>query len=274
MQLRHQVGHVDRVVIGRPKVMRRTERLPQVLLCQFVIAVVVEPDAVEVLRIFDVAHGAEGHVDLPVAVILLSALLHLGREHADDRKQHAIQPDRLTHGPRAGKELGLGLRTDHANMRALLILGSVKETPIVRIEFPDVLKHRPDAIHRPRVGVEIVLHRHVFLNLRRDVFDPWNGVLQAVHIVFSEAHLHSGFVAAGLLAGPAGKDADDVGAPLGEDRLNGPAEPCAIGQQQHHRRNPPRHPDHGDGRAAAVVDHRLPSLAQMSLNMFTPASSF
>ena len=100
-----------------------------------------------------------------------------------------------------------------------------------------------------------------FCTCRRDVVDARNAFGDAVDIVLGEAHLHAGFVAAGLLAGAAGKEADDVGAPLGEDGLDGVAEAGAVGQQQHHRGNAPRHADHGDGRAPPVVEHRFPGLA-------------
>ena len=84
----------------------------------------------------------------------------------------------------------------------------------------------------------------------------------AIHVVQSEADLDAGFVAAGLLAGAAGKDADGVGAPLGKDRLDGVAEAVAVGEQQHDRGDAPGHADHGDGGAAAVEEHRLPGLGE------------
>jgi hypothetical protein len=51
--------------------------LAQALLGQFVVAAIVEPDAVKILGVFQVAHGVEGDVDLAVAVVVV-ALLHLG----------------------------------------------------------------------------------------------------------------------------------------------------------------------------------------------------
>ena len=147
-----------------PEVVRRAQRFAHVLFDQLIVAVIVEPDAVEILRVLDVAHGAEGHVDLAVAVVLF-ALLHLGREHADDGEQHAVQANGLAHRPCAGEELGLGLRPDDADVGALLVFGAVEEAALVGVELPDVLKDRPDAVHGPGVGVQIVLHRHVFLHL-------------------------------------------------------------------------------------------------------------
>ena len=72
----------------------------------------------------------------------------------------------------------------------------------------------------------------------------------------------AGLVAAGLLAGAAGEDADVVGAPLGKDGLDGAGEAGAVGEQQHNRGDAPGHADHGDGGAAAIVEHRLPGLSE------------
>jgi len=110
--------------------------------------------------------------------------------------------------------------------------------------------------------VQIVLHHRVEVDRGRDLIDAVHAVAHAVYIVERETHFHAGLVAAGLLAGAARKESDEVGAPLREDILNGAAEPGAIGQEKHHRGNAPRHPDHGDGGAAAVINHRLPRLAE------------
>ncbi len=56
-----------------------------------VIAVVAHPDAVDVLDVFQVAHGAERDVDDAVQVVV--ALLHLGLEDSYDLEAHAVQTD-------------------------------------------------------------------------------------------------------------------------------------------------------------------------------------
>src|ERR1035437_9184346 len=64
------------------------------------------------------------------------------------------------------------------------------------------------------------------------------------------------------LSPPAGKCADQVGAPLGKDGLDGAAESRAVSQQQHDGGDAPCHADHGDGGAAPVVEHCLPGLGE------------
>ena len=84
----------------------------------------------------------------------------------------------------------------------------------------------------------------------------------AVDVIEGEADLDAGFIAAGLLAGFAGENADGVGAPLGKDGFNGVGEAVAIGEEQHDGGDAPGHADGGDGGAAAIEEHRLPSLAE------------
>ena len=123
--------------------------------------------------------------------------------------------------------------------------------------------------------MQIVLHRHVFVDRRGNVIDPGNAGDNAIHIILRELHLHARLLAPRLLAGPARKNADDVRAPLRKDRLNRAAETRSIRQQQHHRSDAPRHSDHGDGRAAAVIHHRLPSLTKNVLqHLFLQAVSY
>ncbi len=63
------------------------------------------------------------------------------------------------------------------------------------------------------VTVQNDLHSHVFAHGGRDIGNAGNAVGDAIHIVHGEADFHARLISAGLLAGAAGKDADDVGAP-------------------------------------------------------------
>ena len=152
VQFRHQVGHIDGPMVRGAKVVGRSHGFTQVLLGQLIVAVVVEPDAVQVLRVLQVAHGVEGHVDLPVAVVVV-AFLHLGTEHADNGEHHTVEADRLSQSPAAGVELGLGLRADDADVGALQVFGAIEKTARIGVQLPDILKNRANAIYGPGVGV-------------------------------------------------------------------------------------------------------------------------
>ncbi len=115
----------------------------------------------------------------------------------------------------------------------------------------------------PAVAVQIVLDRHTVLVQRRgQQFQARHTRGEPVEIVLGEAHWYAGLLAARLLARRTGKDADGIDAPLLEDGHDRAAEARAIGQQQHHRRNPPCHPRHGDEGAPPVILHRFVSLFQ------------
>ena len=53
-----------------------------------------------------------------------------------------------------------------------------------------------------------------------------------------------------------------VDAPLGKDGLDGAGETGAVGEQEDNGGDAPGHADHGDGGAAAVVDHCFPGLGE------------
>ena len=206
----------------------RGQGFAQGFLGEFVVAGVAEPDAVEVFGVLDVAHGIEGDVDLAVYVVF--TLLHLGEEHADDGEGLSVEADVFAQRPAAGEEPGLGLGADDADMGALIVLSAVEEAPLIDVELEDVLIDGADSVDGPGEGVQVVLHGDVLVDHGRDVDESGHAGCHAVHIVQGEAHADTGFVAACLLAGAAGKGADDGGPPLGEDGLEGAAEAGAVGQ--------------------------------------------
>ncbi len=147
-------------------------------------------------------------------------------------------------------------------MGALLILLAVEEAALVGGELDDVGIGGPGTDDAPGIGVQVVLYRGVLVLGGRDVGDFWQNRADAVYVVESETDLDAGFVAAGLLRGLAGEEADGVGAPLGEDGLEGVGEASAVGEQKDDGGDAPGHADHGDGGAAAVEEHCLPGLGE------------
>src|SRR5208282_148682 len=76
-----------------------------------------------------------------------------------------------------------------------------------------------------------------------------------INVIEGEPNLGAGLLPAGLLRGSARKDADNARAPVGKDGLDGPAESCAVGQQENDRGDTPRHTEHSQRSAAPVVTH-------------------
>jgi hypothetical protein len=256
------------------EVVRRAQGFAQALFDQFTVAAIAEPDAIDVHRVLQVAHGIERHVDDSVDVVVI-ALFHFGVEHADNGKKDAIQANGFAQRPAARKQLGLGFGGDDADVGALLFFGPTEKAALIGLQLQNFLIGGADPIDLPCIGVQIVLHRHFFPAYGRNMRDAGNAVRDAVQVVQGQAHLHASLVTARLFARAARKDADGVGAPLGKNGLEGAAHACAVGQQQHHRGDAPGHADHGDGRAAAVEEHRLPRLTEYVLehDRILPASS-
>ena len=85
-----------------------------------------------------------------------------------------------------------------------------------------------------------------------------NLLLQMLHIVDGETHLHARLGAARLQRSPSGKNSHHLHAEVGEDRGDGAPKTCAISQQDHHRGNAPRHAQHRKrGAPAIVLDGRV-----------------
>ena len=69
-ELLHDVGDVNGVLVGGTEAVRGAERLADGLLDGGVVAVVAEPDAVEVLGVLEVGRGGEGDVDDAVEIVV------------------------------------------------------------------------------------------------------------------------------------------------------------------------------------------------------------
>src|SRR5580700_7447210 len=143
---------------------------------------------------------------------------------------------------------------------ALVVLVGV-EAAVVDIEFENIRDLGAVAVELPVVHVLVAGDVDLLEHGWRNVADAGNGRPQAIDVVLGEAHVDAGLGSADLLRSLAGKDTDEVRAPLLKNALNGAAETGAVGQQQDDGRDSPGHADDGDEGAAAVVDHRLPCLA-------------
>ncbi len=95
----------------------------------------------------------------------------------------------------------------------------------------------------------------------RDALQQRNFGLQVVEIVDGEFDFAAGLGAARLQGGASGKNEDQVCAPGAEGDPEAALETGAVGEQQHDGRDAPRHAEHGEDAAAAVVLERVVGLA-------------
>jgi hypothetical protein len=83
----------------------RGEGLADGFLDLLIVAVIADPDTVEVGGVFEVAHGVEGNVDGAIDVVV--GFLHFGLEDADDGEDDAVEADGFADRPAPEKSLVL-----------------------------------------------------------------------------------------------------------------------------------------------------------------------
>ena len=260
MELRLKVGDEDGAMVGGPEVVGGGEGVAEVLFDDLVVAVVIEPDAIEPGGVLKIAHGGEGDPDGSVDIVF--AFDHFGAQDADDGEHDAVETDALADGIAAGEELGFGIGADDADVGALLLFEAVEEPAFVDFESEDVEAFGAYAVYLPTVGMKVVLDGCVLEHDGCNGGYARDGVPDQIHVIKGEADFDAGFVRAGLLGGSAAIDLDVVDAPLGEDVDDGAGEACAVGEQEHDGGDAPGHADHGDHGTAAVVEHGFPGLGE------------
>ncbi len=148
-------------------------------------------------------------------------------------------------------------------MGSLLLFEPVEEAAFSWVEDKDIEAFRAYSVDLPCVSMHVVLDdSRVEEHDGRDGSDAGNRIPDAIDVILFKANSDAGFVGAGLFGSAAAIDLDVVDAPLGKDVHDGSREAGAVGQQQHNRGDAPSHADHGDGGAAAVVDHGFPGLGE------------
>src|SRR5260370_26577399 len=98
------------------------------------IAVVRHHDGSQVIGLGQVAHGAEGNVDVPVDVVV--AVLNLVAQHSDDLIRNAVKPDALGKGGLPGKEFLSYVGADDGHACVSKIVGLAEETSFGRLHTP------------------------------------------------------------------------------------------------------------------------------------------
>src|SRR5262249_4770060 len=131
MHLLHGVKDENSAGIFRIEGMRRSHCAADHALYFLIVAgFVVEPDTIDVARIFDFAHGTEWDVEVAIGIVLV-AFLHLGFENSDHGKADTVTTNRLADGRHPRKELRLCLGTYHHNPRFLIHIIFVEEASLI-----------------------------------------------------------------------------------------------------------------------------------------------
>src|SRR5438105_13694012 len=101
------------------------------------------------------------------------------------------------------------------------IISVIDEASTLHVEVPNRLDGGIGARYRERERTRTALNRGLHKGMTRDVTRQRNYIAEQFHVRISEPHLHSGFVAASLLRGAAGKYSDSGGPETFKNILNG-----------------------------------------------------
>src|SRR5271166_6184289 len=263
-QLLHHVVDEHRTFVVGLEVVLLGQHSAHLVLDKFVvITFVVEPDAVKIMRVLQVAHGGEGNVDNLIDVVI--AFLHVRRKNSNHLEANAVNPDELPQCVLAGEQLGLRLRANDGHPPAGHLVRLVQQAALAEMQGQDLEHAGINTLDGKRIGANILLHIALLFHHRRDAMDKRRGVHDAVNVVEGELDLGTGLLSPGLLRRASGKDAYGAGAPVGEDGLNSAAESRSISQQKYNGRNAPGHAEHGERSAAAIMAHRAVGLRKQIL---------
>ena len=142
---------------------------------------VVEPDGVEIVGVFQIAHGGEG--DVADAIDVVIAGLHFGRQHADHFKADAINANPFVQRVAAGKEFLFGFGTQHHHVGALHLVFEIVEASLVNGKSADGKRVGVFAADEESVSTGVVLNVGLFPGFWRDVADLWEVCGQRIQIL-------------------------------------------------------------------------------------------
>src|SRR4029077_16646324 len=254
VDLHHEVEHLHRLVVRLVEFVRHrhngSDRLFQALVLG---NLVVEPDRVQVVRIFQVAHRAEGYVNHAINVGI--ALLHLGAQNPDDFKAETVHANAFAHRVTPGKQFLLRLRTDQGYPCMLHLVFGVIETALVQFQKTEgrhirIIARNPK-IENPRFKLDM----RILADFGTDISDLGKIDGKGINIIESKPEGNSRFLTTRLHGSLSRNYDDQVTAEVGKDVGAGPAKTIAIGKQHDDCRDAPRHPQHGERSTAPVVKH-------------------
>src|SRR6266852_9395818 len=194
-----EVGDEHGSVIVRPEVVVASEYGPhhagELLM---ILPFVVHENAGDVLRVVEIAHGAER--DCHQSVVVIVAALHFVLVNADHLKAHAVDPNTLPQSLFAREQSPLRLIADHHHAGVLHLILIAKAAAAGYVEAANALVHRVDA-GEEKIGesASVVLNGHATLvENRGDPLYHRHFVADVVDIGQLQSHFASGFCAARL----------------------------------------------------------------------------
>src|SRR6266404_5755434 len=213
-----EVGDENCSVIIRPEVVVAGEygahHAGELLM---ILPFVVHENAGDVLRVIEIAHGAER--DCHQSVVVVVAALHFVLENADHLKAHAVDPDALPQSLFTREQSPLRLIADHHHAGVLHLILIAQAAAAGYIEAANALVHRVDAGEK-KIGESacVVLNGHApLVENRSDSLHHRHFIAYVVDIRQLQTHFDPGFRAARLQRRSSREGSDYVGTPGTED---------------------------------------------------------
>jgi len=137
----------------------------------------------------------------------------------------------------------------------LQVVGIIDEAALIDAQGPDVLHGGVDTHDWKSEGAVVVLDCRVLLKHAGHVLAKGNVITQQFDILVGESDKRSGFIAAGLLRGASGENADGRRTKGLKNVLDCGSESVSIRQQQDYGSDTPCHSSHGEQGPPQIVAH-------------------
>src|ERR1700722_1712868 len=227
-----------------------------------VLAFIVHKDAGNVSRVVEVAHRAEGNREQGIVVVI--AALHLALVHAHYLKAQPGDADGLSQRRLSREKSSPRLVANYHHPRPLQLILFAQAAPRGHRKTADAVINGIDAGEE-----EISKSARVMLNSYIPLIEDRSHALNHRHFVAHiidirnlEANLAPRLCPSCLQRRSARKGSNYIGSPRTEDDVDRALNARAERQQNDDRGNPPRHTQHGERSAAAIVLHRVESFFQ------------
>src|ERR1700730_1636871 len=231
--------------------MMKGYRVSQCLDYFVIVAFVFHDNRIKVVGVFEVAHGAERHVDVLVQVVI--TVVDDMFQDADDLVGDAVHTNALADRILTGKKLLLGVGSDKSHARVSEVLSFAEGSTFGKFHTAHTGIIGVDATY-PIAGAACPPgHAALLEHFGREPFEQRHLVTDVVQIFDRETDFAARLGTTRLMRGATGKEEDQIGAEGAERRPQTALESRSVRQKQHHRGDAPGHAEHGEDAASLVM---------------------
>src|SRR5271165_1848090 len=257
-EILHSVEDEDSAIVLGIEVVMKSHRVAHGRHHLAVVALVIHHDAVEIVAVLEVAHGAVWHVDQRVHVLV--AIGNGMAKNSDDFVGDAVDSDALAQRVLAGEKFLLHRGPDNGYARVSKVFALSEERAFAHVECANFLVRRIDSMNAIARATSAKCDQALLVDFRRNTGEHGTLGTNKVEIIAREPHLHAGFCPSRLDRSTSRKNRHQVAPEGAEGNHQSVLEAGAVGKQQNNRRDTPCHAKHGEQGAAAIVFQRVECL--------------